>query len=50
MRLAKVMDIFCIGSARKYRSINAKILAKKMTSTLNADPGIHYYYFDDFIN
>ena len=50
MRLAKVMDIFCIGSARKYRSINAEILAKKMVSTLNADPGIHYYYFDDFLN
>ena len=50
MRLAKVMDIFCIGFTRKYRSINAEILAKKMVSTLNADPGIHYYYFDDFIN
>ena len=50
MGFAKVMDIFCIGSARKYRSINAEILAKKMVSTLNADPGIHYYYFDDFIN
>ena len=50
MRLAKVMDIFCIRSARKYRSINSEILAKKMVSTLNADPGIHYYYFDDFIN
>ena len=50
MRLAKVIDIFCIGSARKYRSINAEILAKKMVSTLNADPGNHYYYFDDFIN
>ena len=42
MRLAKVIDIFCIGSARKYRSINAEILAKKMVSTLNAEPGIHY--------
>ena len=50
MRLAKVMDIFCIGSARKYRSIDAEILAKKMVSSLNADPGIHYYYFDDFLN
>ena len=50
MRLAKVIDIFCIGSARKYRSINAEILAKKMVSSLNADPGIHYYYFDDFLN
>ena len=50
MRLAKVMDIFCIRSARKYRSINSEILAKKMVSTLNADHGIHYYYFDDFIN
>ena len=49
MKLAKILDIFCIGSARKYRSIDAQILAKKMASTLDSQPGINYYYFDDFI-
>ena len=49
MKLAKILDIFCIGSARKYRSIDAQILAKKMASTLDSKPGINYYYFDDFI-
>jgi len=49
MKVAKIIDIFCIGSARKYRSIDAQILAKKMASTLDADSGIHYYYFDDFV-
>ena len=49
MKVAKIFDIFCIGSARKYRSIDAQVLAKKMASTLDADPGIHYFYFDDFV-
>ena len=50
MKIAKIFDIFCIGSARKYRSIDAQVLAKKMASTLDADPGVHYFYFDDFVN
>ena len=50
MRAAKIFDIFCIGSARKYRSIDAQKLADKMASTLDSIPGVHYYYFDDFIN
>ena len=50
MRVAKIFDIFCIGSARKYRSIDAQKLAEKMASTLDSIPGVHYYYFDDFIN
>ena len=50
MKVAKIFDIFCIGSARKYRSIDAQVLAKKMASTLDADPGVHYFYFDDFVN
>ena len=50
MKIAKIFDIFCIGSARKYRSIDAQVLAKKMASTLDADPGVHYLYFDDFVN
>ena len=49
MKAAKIIDIFCIGSARKYRSIDAQIIAKKMSSTLNAIPGVHYYYYDDFL-
>ena len=50
MKAAKIFDIFCIGSARKYRSIDAQKLADKMASTLDSTAGIHYYYFDDFIN
>ena len=49
MKAAKLLDIFCIGSARKYRSIDARLLGNKMASTLSAESGIHYYYFDDFI-
>ena len=48
MKAAKLLDIFCIGSARKYRSIDARLLGNKMASTLSAESGIHYYYFDDF--
>ena len=50
MKVAKIFDIFCISSARKYRSIDAQVLAKKMASTLDAVPGVHYLYFDDFVN
>ena len=50
MKVAKIIDVFCVSSARKYRSIDAQVLAKKMASTLDAESGIHYYYFDDFIN
>ena len=49
MKVAKIIDIFCIGSARKYRSIDAQIIAKKMSSTLDAIPGVHYFYYDDFL-
>ena len=49
MKAAKIIDIFCIGSARKYRSIDAQIIAKKMFLTLDAIPGVHYYYYDDFL-
>ena len=49
MKAAKIIDIFCIGSARKYRSIDAQIIAKKMSSTLDATPGVHYFYYDDFL-
>ena len=49
MKLAKFLDLILIGSASKYRSINAKVLAKKMASTLKSKPGVNYYYYDDFI-
>ena len=49
MKLAKFLDLVLIGSARKYRSINAEVLAKKMVSTLNSKPGVNYYYYDNFI-
>ena len=49
MKAAKIIDIFCIGSARKYRSIDAQIIAKKMSSTVDAIPGVHYFYYDDFL-
>ena len=49
MKLAKFLDLVLIGSAIKYRSINAKVLAKKMVSTLKSKSGVHYYYYEDFI-
>ena len=49
MKLAKFLDLVLIGSARKYRSINAEVLAKKMVSTLKSKLGVNYYYYDDFI-
>ena len=42
-------DLVLVGSAKKYRSINAEVLAKKMVSTLDSKPGINYYYYKDFI-
>jgi hypothetical protein len=49
MKLEKFLDLILIGSGRKYRSINAEVLAKKMVSTLKSKPGVNYYYYDDFI-
>ena len=49
MKLAKFLDLVLIGSARKYRSINAEVLARKMVSTLKSKPGVNYYYYEDFI-
>ena len=49
MKLAKFLDLVFICSARKYRSINAEVLARKMVSTLKSKPGVNYYYYDDFI-
>ena len=49
MKLAKVLDLVLIGSAKKFRSINAEVLATKMVSTLKSKPGVNYYYYEDFI-
>ena len=49
MKLAKVLDFILIGSARKYRSISAEVLATKMISTLESQPGVNYFYYEDFI-
>ncbi|WP_416651057.1 hypothetical protein [Candidatus Pseudothioglobus sp. Uisw_086] len=49
INLAKIMDLFLIGTASKYRSVKAESLA--MTMVLKADdkPGVNYFYFDDFL-
>ncbi len=49
MKIAKIMDVFFIGSARKYRSVNAEMLAKTMISSKNSKPGVNYYFFDDLL-
>jgi uncharacterized protein YbjT (DUF2867 family) len=49
MKIAKIMDVFFIGSARKYRSVDAALLAKTMISKKHAKPGINYYFFDDLL-
>jgi len=49
INLAKVMDLFLIGTASKYRSVKAESLAKTMVLRLDSKPGINYFYFDDFL-
>jgi uncharacterized protein YbjT (DUF2867 family) len=49
IKLAKIMDLFLIGSARKYRSVKAELLAKTMVSKIDSKPGVNYFYFDDFL-
>ena len=49
IKLAKIMDLFLIGSARKYRSVKAELLAKTMVSKIDSEPGVNYFYFDDFL-
>ena len=49
MKIAKIMDVFFIGSARKYRSVDVELLAKTMISKKHAKPGINYYFFDDLL-
>ena len=49
IKLAKIMDLFLIGSASKYRSVKAELLAKTMVSKIDSEPGVNYFYFDDFL-
>jgi hypothetical protein len=43
------MDFFLVGSASKYRSVKAELLAKTMVSRIDNKPGVNYFYFDDFL-
>ena len=49
IRLAKIIDLFLIGSASKYRSVKAELLAKTMVLKIDSKPGVNYFYFDDFL-
>ena len=49
INLAKIMDLFLIGTASKYRSVKAESLAKTMVLKADDKPGINYFYFDDFL-
>jgi uncharacterized protein YbjT (DUF2867 family) len=49
LKFAKVMDFFLVGSASKYRSVKAELLAKTMVSRVDSKPGVNYFYFDDLL-
>ena len=49
INFAKIMDLFLIGSASKYRSVKAESLAKTMVLKADDKPGVNYFYFDDFL-
>jgi len=49
IKFAKIMDLFLIGSASKYRSVKAESLAKTMVLKVDSKPGVNYFYFNDFI-
>ncbi len=49
INLAKIMDLFLIGTASKYRSVKAESLAKTMVLKADSKPGVNYFYFDDFL-
>ncbi len=49
LKFAKVMDFFLVGSASKYRSVKAELLAKTMVSRIDSKPGVNYFYFDDLL-
>ena len=49
INFAKIMDLFLIGTASKYRSVKAESLAKTMVLKADDKPGVNYFYFDDFL-
>ena len=49
IKLAKILDLFLIGSASKYRSVKAESLAKTIVSKVDSKPGVNYFYSDDFL-
>ncbi|MCS5590800.1 MAG: hypothetical protein NZ824_12625 [Candidatus Thioglobus sp.] len=49
LKFAKIMDFFLVGSASKYRSVKAELLAKTMVSRIDSKPGVNYFYFDDLL-
>ena len=49
INLAKIMDLFLIGTASKYRSVKAESLAKTMVIKADDKPGVNYFHFDDFL-
>jgi uncharacterized protein YbjT (DUF2867 family) len=49
LKFAKIMDFFMVGSASKYRSVKAELLAKTMISRADSKPGVNYFYFDDLL-
>ena len=49
LKFAKIMDFFLVGSASKYRSVKAELLAKTMVLRIDSKPGVNYFYFDDFL-
>ena len=49
INLAKIMDLFLIGTASKYRSVKAEYLAKTMVLKADNKSGVNYFYFDDFL-
>ena len=49
IKLAKILDLFLIGPASKYRSVKAESLAKTMVLKVDSKPGVNYFYYDDFL-
>ncbi|MDB4038214.1 hypothetical protein N9519_04145 [Candidatus Thioglobus sp.] len=49
INLTKIMDLFLIGTASKYRSVKAESLAKTMVLKADDKPGVNFFYFDDFL-
>ena len=49
INLSKIMDLFLIGTASKYRSVKVESLAKTMVLKADNKSGVNYFYFDDFL-